>query len=427
MMDKRLPGVLKIRLTASIFNRLSTDSLIIYLTIFMVGKIGSELAGATTIAILLVGFITNLYGGAYSDAKPNRWILPFGWGAHTLVMFPMLISINYSICFFILFYLVKNIIFSFILPSAEKLIFNHTNEGNRRYFLQINSWLSGVSSAMGILIGAYLYTKGIEYVIIFSMLMSLVVSICYSYTQKHWSDFNDIGKNNENGKVTLVDYQHVFKNKNAILIIASAIMLSGMEFSFGQYIPVYISNLSFYSFLNEKLIPGIEYFSWIKTISVICGMFFSFYFILLIRKSDKKTSTRMLVFSMSTFVLSYALMLFYIKSPIFFASFAILSSLMGVIYHPIIYSEYMNHIDKKRSGIYLSLHSLIGRIGNVLAGVILMISDTIGHNGVILTILLMGATSILIMVPIFRNCGDIEGIPVSYNNDEYKKPSSTNT
>lgn len=135
----------------------------------------------------------------------------------------------------------------------------------------------------------------------------------------------------------------------------------------------------------------------------------------------------MLVFSMSTFVLSYALMLFYIKSPIFFASFAILSSLMGVIYHPIIYSEYMNHIDKKRSGIYLSLHSLIGRIGNVLAGVILMISDTIGHNGVILTILLMGATSILIMVPIFRNCGDIEGIPVSYNNDEYKKPSSTNT
>ncbi|WP_147438632.1 MFS transporter, partial [Gibbsiella quercinecans] len=237
MMDKRLPGVLKIRLTASIFNRLSTDSLIIYLTIFMVGKIGSELAGATTIAILLVGFITNLYGGAYSDAKPNRWILPFGWGAHTLVMFPMLISINYSICFFILFYLVKNIIFSFILPSAEKLIFNHTNEGNRRYFLQINSWLSGVSSAMGILIGAYLYTKGIEYVIIFSMLMSLVVSICYSYTQKHWSDFNDIGKNNENGKVTLVDYQHVFKNKNAILIIASAIMLSGMEFSFGQYIP----------------------------------------------------------------------------------------------------------------------------------------------------------------------------------------------
>ncbi|WP_434462297.1 MFS transporter [Serratia plymuthica] len=409
-MNKRLSGILKIRLVASVFNRLSTDSLIIYATIFMVEKMGSELAGATTIGILLVGFITNLYGGTYSDAKPNRWILPLGWGGHTFVMFLMFVSVNYSIYLFVIFYLAKNIVFSFVLPSAEKIIFSNTNEGNRRYFFQINSWLSGVSSSIGILVGGYLYIKGIGYVILFSMLMSLVVSICYSYIQQCWSNFEYIENSNVKGKVSVADYKYVFKNKNAILIVFSAIMLSGIEFSFGQYIPVYISHLSFESIFNDELISGVEYFSWVKTISVICGMVFSLYFILLIGKLDEKTSKRMLIISMSVFVLSYIVMLVYMENALFFAFFAILSALMGVVYHPIRYSEYMNHIEKNRSGIYLSVYSLNSRIGNVLAGVILMISNVIGHGGVVLIVSLMGVVSVFIMMPAIRREFNTKGV-----------------
>lgn len=402
IMNKKLTGILKIRLLANAFNRMSTDSLIIYLTVYIVERIGTELAGATTISILLVGFIANLYGGVYADARINKWALSIGWSAHTIISFLMLISIKYSIFIFLLLYLLKSIAFSFILPFSEKLTYNNTINHNRHYFLQINSWVSGVSSSLGIFIGGYLYTKNITYTLLFSMLMSLLVSICYFFIPKFSYFSNGAQDNIEKLKLNIMGYSMILKNKKATSIIISAIMLSGIEFSFSQYIPVYISNISFENFYNNNKISGVEYFSWIKTTSVIFGMVFSFCFIFLIKRLHENSSKRLLIISMTAFIFTYTLMLVNIENSFFLAVFAISSSLFGVIYHPICYSEYMNHVDKSRSGIYLSLYSLIGRSGNIVASLILIISSYTGKNGVTLISLIIGVASVIIMARVFH-------------------------
>lgn len=402
-MVSNLNSILKARLAINVLNRLSSDSLVVYMTIYLSNTLGVELTGIYTILLLSTGFVINLYGGAFIDARSSKGLLTVGWGIHTAAMLAMLIFFN-DMCLLMTAYFIKNIIFSFILPAGEKLIYSNTTTENRRYFFQLNGWFSGISSAVAVFIGGYAYEVGVFYVIAFSSAMSLCVFIGYELINKLTR--NDLsrtevtssaGNVTHNKKPSLRDYNILLLNKKSLYIIISAVFLTGIEFSFGQYIPYLISGMKYDIYLLPDTLSGVEFYSWVKTITTVFGLVFSFYLISKIKHLGEVKAVGMMFFAIFIFVIINFIILIKLDNPFVFLVLSVLSGLMGIIYHPVRYAEYMNTVEERNSGVYLSAYSLVGRVGNIYASIILMVSDIIGRYGVATIVLLTGLLSLLFL------------------------------
>ncbi|KPZ23570.1 Major facilitator superfamily [Pseudomonas coronafaciens pv. zizaniae] len=387
------------RLIANFFRRASTDSLVPFMTIYLVDKLGSFLAGIIIVMILSIGMMANTLGGVATTRYSNRKLLVKGEALHTIVIMGMVLAVSISTTLLVVLYLLKSIIFSYLTPAGEKVILDNTSKENRKFAFQLNMWISGAAIPIGLGIGAVLYGINIEYLLVFTAMASLASAVLHFFCVT--SSSNHFPQGMPEKKISFSSYKLVFQNKPACLIVVSAALLFTIEFSFAQYFPVYLNSKSNLA-LAGKSITGADLFAIIKSASSITALFFSFFFISLIKKiNDRKT----LMLAVVSFLVCFLAVFVLADNPLIIIFLVCFSSIFSTVYHPLRQVEFTKHIESNMSGLYLSIYSLTARAGNIMAGFILMMADYFSHMAVIATLAVFGALSIIMLafVPVVED------------------------
>lgn len=148
---------LKIRLLASFLQKLITEGMIPFVTMFLVLKEGEFLTGIIALFILVFGVFLNGYGGKNANDGFIKRSLIIGEFLQFFIVLLMAFFVNKIIFVFIILYLLKNLIFSYLLPFNEVLVFELTNKKNRAIVYQFNSIINGLALPLGALLGGFFY------------------------------------------------------------------------------------------------------------------------------------------------------------------------------------------------------------------------------------------------------------------------------
>ncbi|WP_339354722.1 MFS transporter [Xenorhabdus indica] len=371
-----LTNSVRTRLIANFFKRISTDVVIPFMTIFIAQTKGETIAGLLIICILCLGVFFNGLGGKLSCKFETKKTLVIGELLHAFSVIAMAITSVLDVNLMILFYFIKNIIFSFLVPFSEKVIFDNTSSNNRQVVYQFNSILSGMALPIGMLLGALLFKISVEYLLFLSFLFSFFVFVIYSVGLKKTKVIN-----NEYRENTVSYFNTISKNKPAILIIISAVLLNVIQFSFLQFLPVYLSSFKY----------GVEQFSISRVMNGVVNIVFGLLLIPIIKASIATVGKLRLGIVIFSFMFSLSIWLSDMK--IIFFMLIFLMSCCEAFINPLQQSIYAEYIEKQSSGVYLSAFSLTGRFGNIGASILLILSDYLTVNIITSIILILGLTS----------------------------------
>ena len=176
-----LPKDIQARLISNIsLRRISTESLIPFMTIFCADVAGAAIAGYSTIVILGISVYSNLYGEIVSEKLPTKTILKIGELAHIASIILIILSMKLGYFYVIGAYALKSIAFWVMITAGyEKLILENSDKQSRTATYQINQ---SAQQCFHTNWGAYWclsYGYGIETLLWFSLFTSVVVYLVY--------------------------------------------------------------------------------------------------------------------------------------------------------------------------------------------------------------------------------------------------------
>lgn len=370
---------LKIRLLASFLQKLITEGMIPFVTMFLVLKEGEFLTGIIALFILVFGVFLNGYGGKNANDGFIKRSLIIGEFLQFFIVLLMAFFVNKIIFVFIILYLLKNLIFSYLLPFNEVLVFELTNKENRAIVYQFNSIINGLALPLGALLGGFFYNYSLSILIFILSFFSFLVFLIYLFGLSNFidSDMKKDKKSKDN-----IGFSIIFYRKQFLFLILSSVFIHILFFSLSQFLPAYLSRLQ----------DGHTILSISRSINGIVGLILS---IILLGLIKKIANYHYIIPMALLYVVFFILMLTAVNYQwVFYAVSAIM-----IIFYSIsaigIKTIFANSIDENHAGIYLSAFSLTGRFGNIGASCVLAISGFVGYHMTIILLAIFGILSIL--------------------------------
>lgn len=170
---------LKIRLFASFFQKLVTEGMIPFVMLFLVLKEGEFLAGIIAFAILALGVFFSGYGGKAVANQDIKNTLIVGEFFQFIAVLSMAIFVHSTA--FILLYLLKNVIFSYLVPFSEVFVFELTTKENRAVLYQLSGLMNGLAAPLGALLGGFFYSYGLDVLIYVLSAFSFLIFLLYFF------------------------------------------------------------------------------------------------------------------------------------------------------------------------------------------------------------------------------------------------------
>lgn len=373
---------LKVRLFASFLQKLITEGMIPFVTIFLVLKEGEFLTGIIALSILVFGVFFNGYGGIKANNGLIKQTLIIGELFQFIIIFLMAFFIDNIVSVFIVLYLLKSLIFSYLLPFNEVLVFELTNTENRATVYQFSNVINGLSMPLGALLGGFFYGYGLDVLMFVLSALSFLVFFIYLFGLY---SFVDSGTKNNKKEKNKSRFSVVFKDKKSLFLILSSICIHVLFFSLSQFLPAYLS----------KIQNGYEILSVSRSINGIVGFGAGIFLLGFIKKiSNYSYIIPISVLYGVLFVIMFLMVdyqwLFYFISAIMSIFYFI--SAVGIK------TIFANNIDADNSGIYLSAFSLTGRFGNIGASCLLAMSGFVGYNMVIILLAIFATLSIVCLL-----------------------------
>ena len=302
---------IKLRLAMQFLGSLISMAVIPFLAIYFSQKIGTTETGIILIIIVISGGIGGFIGGHVSDKIGRRKIMIyselgilFSYVFITLCNSPWFNFPYITAIFFII-----NMFFGGMFqPAAQAMIIDITNSESRKFVYTISYWLGNLSTAIGGIIGAFLFKNylfelfiGISFISLLSIFITIFL-ITETYTPAPSSmSFNS--KKNFSSIEMFQSYLTVLKDKLFMLYILGAILIFSLEQSLTNYIGIrLVKDIPLHStsfFGVDVMLDGTKVLGFLRTENTILVVLLSSTILFLFKKwSDRWTLvTGMLIFS----------------------------------------------------------------------------------------------------------------------------------
>ncbi|WP_158078429.1 MFS transporter [Moraxella cuniculi] len=351
--------------------KLVTEGMIPFVMMFLVLQEGEFLAGAIAFAILALGTFFNGYGGKAVASQNIKNALIWGEFVQFIAVLLMAIFVNSIV--FILLYLLKNVIFSYLVPFGEVFVFELTTNENRAVLYQLSGLMNGLAAPLGALLGGFFYSYGLNILIYVLSAFSFLIFLLYFFGFAQLSHNRLAGQSTDSQAKTPTknnQFSRILDDKSATYLLLSSVFIHSLFFSLSQFLPAYLSGLN----------NGSQLLSFSRTISGVVVLVAGLALLGFIKKIARYTTMLWTTFLYGLlFVLLFLVIdneyLFYMVSALVIVFYFV--SVVGIK------TIYANGIGDKNAGIYLSAFSLTGRAGNIIAALILMISGFVGYGGTV--------------------------------------------
>lgn len=165
-------------------------------------------------------------------------------------------------------------------------------------------------------------------------------------------------------------FYKILGDKLAVYLLLSSVFIHSLFFSLNQFLPAYLSNLD----------NGSQLLSFSRTVNGIVVLVAGLALLGVIKKIAHYTP---ILWTTFFYGLLFVLLFLVINNEYLFYMVSALVSVFYFVSAIGIKTIYANRIDNKNSGIYLSAFSLTGRVGNIIAALILMMSGFVGYGGTV--------------------------------------------
>lgn len=287
---------IKLRLAMQFLGSLISMAVIPFLAIYFAQKIGATKTGIILICIVISGVIGGVIGGHISDKIGRKKIMIYA-EMGILISYVVITFCNSpwfdSPYFSALFFIINMFFGGMFQPAAQAMIIDITNPEMRKIVFTISYWLGNLATAIGGIMGAFLFKNylfelfiGISLMSLFSVVITLIF-ITETYIPRT-SSMTINEKQNFSLKEMLKSYTNVFKDKLFMFYIAGAILVYSLEQSLSNYIGIRLekemTNQSASFFGIEFFLDGTKMLGFLRTENTILVVLLSSVVLLLFKK-----------------------------------------------------------------------------------------------------------------------------------------------
>lgn len=302
---------IKLRLVMQFLGGLISMAVIPFLAIYFTQNIGATKTGIILIIIVISGVIGGFIGGHVSDKIGRKKIMIYAeLGLLLSYLFIALCNSPWfnlpyiSAAFFVLTMFCGGM----FQPAAQAMMIDVTNSESRKLVFTISYWLGNLSTAIGGIIGAFLFKNYLfELFIGISLISLLSVFVTIFFISETYSPVPSPKSSLHKKKLSPFEmfqtYSTVLKDKLFMFYILGAIMIFTLEQSLSNYIGIRlekdIPQQSASLFGIDFIVDGTKMLGFLRTENTILVVVLSSIVLFLFKKySDRWTLvTGMLIFT----------------------------------------------------------------------------------------------------------------------------------
>ncbi|WP_421383973.1 MDR family MFS transporter [Bacillus salacetis] len=393
---------IKLRLGMQFLGGLISMAVIPFLAIYFAQKIGAAVTGIILVLIVISGVAGGFIGGHISDKIGRRKIMIYS-EIGVLISY-LLIAVCNSPWFDLPYvsaglFIINMFSGGMFQPAAQAMIIDVTDSASRKLVFTISYWLGNLATAIGGIIGAFLFKTylfelfiGVSAISLLSVLVT-VFFITETYTPNP-SPVKSKEKNTSSSM--LQEYAAVMKDKLFMFYIAGAVLVLSLEQSLTNYVGIRLERdipEQSASFLGmDFMLDGTKVLGFLRTENTVLVVILSAAVLVLFKKwKDRST----LVTGM--FVFSVCFSVFAFTNNIWFLFIAMFIGTVGeLMYVPIKQAMIGDLAPSHARSTYMAFYSLTFYGAMIVASLLIIAGEWIHpvSMGAILLVLGLTGTSL---------------------------------
>jgi MFS transporter, DHA1 family, multidrug resistance protein B len=373
-----------------------------FLAIYFAQKIGAAETGVILILIVISGVIGGFIGGHVSDKIGRRNIMIYS-EIGVLITYLFIAFCNspwfdlpyVSAAFFVLNMFAGGM----FQPAAQAMIIDVTDSESRKLVFTISYWLGNLATAIGGIMGAFLFKTylfelfiGISGISLLSVLMTIFF-ISETYTPEQTSSESSSEQPKSSPLEIVQSYTAVLKDKLFMFYIVGAVFIFTLEQSLTNYIGIRlekeIPEQSASLFGMEFLLDGTKVLGFLKTENTLLVVLLSTVVLFLFKKwKDRWTLvTGMFIFSVCFSALAFTNNVLILLIIIF------VGTIGELMYVPVKQAMLGDLAPSNARSTYMAFYSLTFYGATIIASLLIIVGEwvsSVAMGGVLLVLGLLG-------------------------------------
>jgi DHA1 family multidrug resistance protein B-like MFS transporter len=235
---------IRIRIIIQFFSGLMSIMVLPLMAIYFAERVGATLTGILLFTTVVIGVISGFFGGYYADRIGRKKLM---------VVAEVGIMVSYAVaalCNSPLFHSVWltyiaiigiNIFWGIFAPSSDAMVLDVSKPEERKYIYSIQYWSNNLSSAIGGLIGAFLFKEHLFELLLSLTAMGVLTTLATLFFIKE-TFVRSVSKEGEEQRSGWRDIFHsygsVLKDRVFLVFVIASMLLVSVEFHLGNYISV---------------------------------------------------------------------------------------------------------------------------------------------------------------------------------------------
>jgi MFS transporter, DHA1 family, multidrug resistance protein B len=393
---------IKLRLGMQFLGGLVSMAVIPFLAIYFAQKIGAAETGIILILIVISGVVGGFIGGHVSDKIGRRNIMIYS-EIGVLVTYLFIVFCNspwfdlpyVSAAFFLLNMFAGGM----FQPAAQAMIIDVTDSESRKLVFTISYWLGNLATAIGGIMGAFLFKNylfelfiGISGISLLSVLITIFF-ITETYTPEQISPEPSTAQPKSSPLEMVQSYSAVIKDKLFMFYIVGAVFIFTLEQSLTNYIGIRlekeIPEQSATLLGMEFMLDGTKVLGFLKTENTLLVVLLSTVVLILFKKWKDHWN---LVAGMFIFSVSFSALAF--TSNIWFLFLLIFVGTIGeLMYVPVKQAMIGDLAPSHARSTYMAFYSLTFYGAMIIASLLIIVGEgvsPVAMGGILLVFGLTG-------------------------------------
>lgn len=256
MKFKDFPTNVRLRLICGFFIRIVGSAIFPFMALYFSEELGKIAAGLIMTSFVIVGYVTGLFGGYFSDRFNRKYVLQIGQVVQILCFAGMTVAIhpsnNWALIVAILYFghAVSN---GLNYPALEAIVIDSMEESNRKAIYVYDYWLVNLAIAGGVMLGGAFYRDHRFGLFIGMTVVLLVTTIVLqrflvdSYKGNRSTPANPIVGVYQNYRIALND-------RRWMLFVLGSMLVFSTEFHMANYIGVHLAET-----FEQRIIAGVPF------------------------------------------------------------------------------------------------------------------------------------------------------------------------
>lgn len=395
---RNLHSSIKIRMYLQFATNLAGTMIFPFIAVYFSQLVGATITGILIILVIFSGIVGGFLGGYWSDQFGRRKLLilselgiGFSFLAIASVNSPWIVLPYVS---FVLF-MINMFCNGMYMPVSYAMIYDLVKKETRSFVFTAIYWVGNLSSALGSIIGAFLFEDYLFYLFIFVAVITLLSSlVTYFFIAETFVKKDTTDESPQQNKSIWSSYRTVLSDRLFLIFLIGTLFVLSLESHLTNYIAVHLEKtMSETELFSSITIDGINMVGILHAENTLLVVLTVGIVAWLVKNTSEH---KKLIIGMSIYVIAYAL-LSYTSSPWALVILMVFISLGELMYIPVRQSLLADLADESYRSSYLALNSFIGQGTMIIAGAAITIGGSVSAIIMSCSFFILGMVGVFMM------------------------------